>query len=124
MKIERIKHKGKVIAACYRNMSSNEGLNFFTLPERCLQVAIHNYAKPKETNLHRESLHKPTLITEFDEFIYIVKGGATIYLTIDNSKNIVKRLKKDDGMMLINTTHKVVFSEKTKAIEIKQGPYE
>ncbi len=124
MNKELVLLNGKTVAVCFRHMSAKNGLNYFTSPKRSLQVAFHKYSEKKETNTHTATF-KLRVITKPTEFLYIIKGSATVYLS-DKNGNLVttKRLKEDDGIILIEIVHKFVFSKNSKIIEIKQGPYE
>jgi len=115
----------KVLAIIIRDGSSSEGLHFITPEKNPFQVATHNYIKTRETNIHKPYLRKPLKINEFHKFIYVTKGYVLVYL-MDKKGGLIakKRLIAGDGIIIMNTTHKVVFGKKSNAIEIKQGPYE
>jgi len=122
---ELITSRKKVLAIIIRGDSISKGLRFITPEKNPLQVATHNYIKTRETNIHKPHLRKPLKINEFHKFIYVTKGSILVHLTDKKGGLIVKkRLIAGDGIIIMNTTHRVVFGKKSNAIEIKQGPYE
>ena len=124
--LEKIKFKSKTIALIVRNdVDIKDGINFFTSPIDPLQLALHSYKSKKETNIHHNKLTSPVTQTQKYKYIYIIKGGAKIELSIESGKVIKKlKLKRGDSIMIMDIFHKVIFAPKSRAIEIKQGPYE
>lgn len=118
-----IKYQGKVVAIIYKNNGS-KGLTFITTPEDPLQVGFHNYLTKKITNIHITGNRSPEQISDFNKFLYILNGSATVYLMQDKRKVFKKvKLINNECIIIMNIFHKVVFNENTNAIEIKQGPY-
>lgn len=121
---ETVLVNNKTLAVCYRKMSSKFGLNYFTLPKRSLQVAFHKYAEKRETNTHPPIFGK-RVVAKNTEFVYIIKGSAVVYFSDKKGNRLAtKHLKEDDGIMIIGAGHKFIFNKNTKALEVKQGPFQ
>jgi len=121
---EIVKHLGKTIAIVVKNKVKISGGKFFTPPRNPLQIALHHYNIERETRVHKSDARNTVKITEFHKFLYMTIGTATVYFM---SKKLVTFAKKilltGDGIIIMSTFHKVVFSKNSDAIEIKQGPY-
>lgn len=115
-----------IIAKIIRNKTAiKNGLRFFSDPSEPFQVAIHEYTSRKETNLHHNSLKKAITLTEKQKIIYMVKGKALVkFYKVPEKilKNVT--LNEGDGIIIGQIHHKVVFYPGSKALELKQGPYE
>jgi rRNA maturation protein Rpf1 len=121
---EIIKHLNKIVAVVIRRKMDVNGVNFFTNAKDPLQVALHNYSSERETNIHKNNVRKPVIVTEFHKFLFMTDGMATVCLMSSNLETYRKiRLSTGDGIIIMNTFHKVVFTKRSNAIEIKQGPY-
>jgi hypothetical protein len=123
-KEEIVKRSGKIIAIILRGGLKIAGVQFFTEPSAPLQVALHHYDSKKETHIHKSDVRNAVKITKFHKFLYMTKGTATVYFMTDKLVTFSKiRLLTGDGIIIMSTFHKVVFTKGSNAIEIKQGPY-
>lgn len=124
--LQKIYIKKNLVAQVVRkNINLTEGIHFFSSPKDSLQLAHHLYKTPKETQVHHNKITKPINLEHKQKYIYMISGSAKVELTTPDGK--VKKLislKKGDGIIIGNILHKVVFAAKSKALEIKQGPYE
>lgn len=124
--LEKIKYKSKTIALIVRNdVDIKDGINFFTTPKDPLQLALHSYKAKKETNIHHNKVKTPFNQTQKYKYIYMIKGNAIVHLSLESGKVIkILKLKKGDSIVIMDIYHKVIFSPKSRVIEIKQGPYD
>lgn len=124
--LEKIKHRGNVVAFIVRhNIDLKEGANFFTTPVDPLQLALHSYKSRKETNLHHNKMTSSITQTQKYKYIYMIKGHADVELSIETGIVVkILKLKRGDSIIIMDIFHKVIFSPKSRVVEIKQGPYE
>lgn len=124
--LEKILIAKKLVAVVVRDdIDIKNGINFFTKPNEPLQLALHSYNTKKETQIHHNKVAKPFNQTEKYKYIYMTKGAAEVELSL-KSGQVVKiiNLKRGDSVIIMDIFHKVIFAPKSRAIEIKQGPYE
>lgn len=123
--LENVIYARKIVAFVIRkDIEIDEGINFFTKAHEPLQLAIHHHKNGKETKIHSNLVVKPYVQSQKYKYIYIVKGSATVDFFNSSEKSLKKiNLRSGDSIMIMNVLHKFIFSPKTKAIEIKQGPY-
>ncbi len=123
--IEYIFNGRKKIATIIRNQFSPNNLEFLTSEIEPLQVATHHYSSKKIGRVHGPHKKKSVIITKMHKFLYIKSGKVKV--TFFNSKHKVissKILKSGDSIVVTNIAHKFDFFPNSRAIEIKQGPYE
>ena len=124
MKNRKLKIGNKTVAILIKGDQKIDGVKFLTPPNDPLQVGVHQYSAKKETKIHNSGLRKPVRIQKFHKFLYISAGSALVFfMNKDNKILLKKQLSCGDGIIIMNTFHKVVFFKNTNAIEIKQGPY-
>lgn len=124
--IENIFHNKKLVATVIRkNFKPKGNIHFFTSSNDPLQIGLHYYQKLRETKLHSNSITKPLRLNARYKYIYIITGSAHTLL-IDVFGNILNKinLKAGDSIIIRDVLHKLVFNPGSRAIEIKQGPYE
>lgn len=123
--LENILHNKKIIAVVIRKyIEVKNGVNFFTKPNEPLQFAIHNHIIKKATNIHHNKVINPFKQSEKYKYIYITRGKAKIILSTKNKKTVKNiELNKGDSIIIKDICHQVLFSNKSGAIEIKQGPF-
>ena len=120
---KEIKYLDKTVAITFKN-KGRTGLNFITEPKETLQVGFHNYLNKKTTNVHIADHKRSEQISDFNKFLYILSGSATVFLMKDKREVFNKvKLIDNECIIIMNIFHKVVFDKNTNAIEIKQGPY-
>ena len=124
MAIEKISYRGKALALIVYADEAKEGVHFFTPDDYALQLGKHAHPKGKTIKAH---LHCPVQVERFaslQEVLYIEKGKVRITFFTQSGKKIKSKiLAKGDVILLMEGGHGFEFLEKTKMIEIKQGPY-
>ncbi len=101
-----------------------DGKNFLTDGDASLQVGVLNFSKDVEVKAHT---HKDKDVSHIKamEVIIVISGemDATIY---DRIGGKVTTLSMFPGDVLIQFSggHGFTFSEKTKILEVKCGPYQ
>jgi mannose-6-phosphate isomerase-like protein (cupin superfamily) len=124
--LEKIYNKKNLVAQIVRkNINLEEGIHFFSSPKDSLQLAHHSYKKEKETRVHHNKITKPIELEHRQKFIYMISGSAKLILeTSDGDFKKTLIIKKGDSVIIGDVLHKVIFGSGSKALEIKQGPYE
>jgi|SRR3989344_2311998 len=120
--VETIEKDGNYLAFVIRKGFNKPGCNFFPPDDFPLQLGIHLRMKGEKVMLHEHVPFKELKNLRVQEFIYIESGKAKVGIFYKKSKIEIVILNKGD-MILLNCAHYVEFTEKTKIIEIKQGPY-
>lgn len=124
-KIQKVFDGKKLVAVIRKDSSPSKGIDFLTDESNPLQFATHNYSKAKESRVHGLIKIRPIKITSINKFIHIQSGKITV-IFYKNAEVVLSKhtLKKKDSIVIFDVMHKVIFEKNTKAIEIKQGPYQ
>lgn len=123
--LEKVYIGKKLVGVVIRkSIEVNNGISFFTAPKDPLQFAIHNHSKSYESKIQSNKLIKSIVLNHKHKFIYLVTGTAKVEFILESGKvrNTIA-IQKGDSIIIRNILHKVIFSPKSKVIEIKQGPY-
>ena len=122
MTIEKIEKNNKILAIIIR-ADIKDKLNFPTPKEFPMQLGIHNRDKGEESKPHIHFGHKQLTKVPSHELFHIIKGKVQINI-YDFQKNLVKEVILNTGDTIFLTAgHSVKFLEKTKMLEVKQGPF-
>lgn len=124
--IEEIKWNKQILALIIRKEAVEkleEPLLFTTPPEFPLQVGIHHRQEQAKIKAHAHLPFSELSNLPVQEFFHLVSGKVKIDL-YDQDNNWVKEVIVNGGdYALLNTGHGFTFLEKSKMIELKQGPY-
>ncbi len=123
--IERVEVNGELLAIVVRNSYNVMGINFLTPDDLTLQFGIHNRESGEQSKAHKHFVIPELSDIPILEVFHIVEGKAKVTFFDDNTKEL-SNVILNVGDSLINTglrMHSVDYMEKTKMIEIKQGPY-
>ena len=124
MSVENIIHENRVLATVIYREPMGEGIQFYTPDTNTLQAGKHCHPAGKIIKAHRHYPVKIETTGSLQEVLYIEEGKVRVtFYTDDGQKIGSKVLKKGDMILLIEGGHGFEFLEKTKMIEIKQGPY-
>jgi hypothetical protein len=115
--------EGLLLALVARSGDAPPGVNFISDPEYPLQVAVNVYASGDAVRPHRHpdrDLH----ISSVQEVLHI-DSGRVVADIIDHGGAPVQSvpLSAGDTIFFIAGGHGLRILEKTKIIEVKQGPY-
>lgn len=128
---EKIEHNGKILAIIVRGKELDEmeekgsQMLFATPDEFPFQMGAHVREGGTTITPH---FHVPfPSLTDFpvQEFFYVVSGKMRIDLYDDreNDAKVAEVVVGEGDSIVLNTGHGFEFLEKSKLIEIKQGPY-
>jgi len=123
MEKEIIQYNNKWLAFVIREETEVKDKKFFSSPNDFLQVGYMNLRKGESIKPH---IHKPQKkeITAIQEVIYMLSGKMKVSFYNDFSQKIDETILTDgDLIVLLSGGHGFEFLEKTKMIEVKQGPY-
>ena len=119
-----IVHNGKVVARKIDADSWSEGLGFYSQESEYLQVGTWNYNEGKQLQRHVHN-ELDRVCSRTHEVLYIRAGSlrATIY-SDDHQVLGEFVLNANDALILLDCGHGYeILEDKTKVIEIKNGPY-
>ena len=124
--IIEIKYKNNLYALIIKKNRKfiKKGVDFITKDQDLLQLGFLNHNKDYKIKSHIH-LKKPRIINYCTEVLLIEKGKVKIKFYDNKNKDIKKdkTLKNGDIIILFKGGHGFKILEKTKIIEIKQGPY-
>ncbi|MFC2058767.1 hypothetical protein ACFLTS_03875 [Chloroflexota bacterium] len=121
--LEKIEHKGNVLAMIIRANHEPEGINFVTPNDYPLQLGV---IKHKQGNRIKAHVHKssPKLINDVQEVLYIVYGEIEAVFYSEHAEKVRSIiLRSGDTILLVSGGHGFNILEDCKIVEIKQGPY-
>jgi hypothetical protein len=121
-----IEHNGRAYALVLRaNATSEDKYNFLTSPESPLQLGMNFYEAGETVKAH---YHLPRRIetTQSNEFVMISEGSTTLTLFDADDQAPFRELllEKGDMVLLLAGGHAFKMHERTKIVEVKQGPYD
>ena len=121
-----IEHKGRAYALVLRaNATSEDKYNFLTGSESPLQLGMNFYEAGETIKAH---YHLPRRIetTHINEFVMIGEGSTTLTLFDADDQTPFRELllEKGDMVLLLAGGHAFKMHERTKIVEVKQGPYD
>ena len=120
--IELIRFDDKILAIHIKTAKIDDKLSFISPENFPLQVGIHNKEKDDYIEAH-EHIPFPILENMPSQEIFYLESGALdvgIYL---GDKKVANKVLYPGDLIILNCGHDLKFLEKTKMIEIKQGPY-
>jgi len=121
---EKIVKNGKVYAIIIRSDIKIDGVEFFTPEQYPFQLGLHIREVGNDIRPH---IHKKIKreIELSQEALHIIYGKVEVDF-FDEEKNKIATivLNSGDTMLLVRGGHGFKVLEKTKMIEVKQGPYE
>ena len=121
--IERIEHKGRLVAIIVKKKFSKEGLTFVTEDNFALQLGIHMQKKGYLSKPHKHLKFSKLENLEAQEVLFVEKGKVKIGLYDDNGKKIKDINVGNGDIVVLNSGHSVECLNDSKFIEVKQGPY-
>jgi hypothetical protein len=121
-----VDHKGRAYALVLRaNATSEDKYNFLTSPDSPLQLGMNFYEAGETVKAH---YHLPRRLetTHINEFVLIGEGSTTLTLfdADDHTPFTELLLGKGDMVLLLAGGHSFKMHERTKIVEVKQGPYD
>lgn len=114
---------GQLIAIHINDISNFKESKFFTNISEELQVGLLLFSKDKVVKNH---IHHPKnrSIKKTSEVLYVLTGSVNVSLFDYEKKLITKFVAYHDSVLIfLSGGHGLDFSETTKLLEIKQGPY-
>lgn len=119
-----IRNKGKIIALIFKKSLKAKGVSFLTPPDYTLQVGLLNHSKG---TVIRDHIHNPEArywVDTTQEFLYLEKGKVKVKF-FDDAWNLVAEeiLTEGDFILHVSGGHGFEVLEKSRMIEVKQGPY-
>ena len=119
---EQITVGNELLAVVVRSSFNKEGVSFLTPEYFPFQLGMHQRDAKTVVEAHQ---HKPFAKLEnipAQEFFYIIEGKVQV--VVYHKKKMHKTIILNAGdMILLNCGHEITFLEKTKLVELKQGPY-
>lgn len=124
MDIEKLVHKGRLFAILLRSNKKIRGVEFYTEKQHTFQFGAQEREAGSVIQSHA---HRPVrrVIDTTSEMIHLDYGKMEVLL-YDKENNFVTSLVMNGGdtILFLEGGHGFRFLEKSKIIEVKQGPYE
>jgi hypothetical protein len=124
MNVEKIESEGDLLATIIRFDSQVKGFEVATDPDAILQVGINQRDAGEFSKIHlhpRDELLQRS--SNGSEIIHVVFGLVEIQLTNASNKHTQVVLLKAGDTAILYAAHGVRYLEKTRVLEIKEGPY-
>ncbi len=121
--IEKIEHKGEMLALIVRDDYSRPGVTFFTPGDLSQQLAYMRHPAGKVIAAH---VHNPVprSVAYTQETLFIKRGRLRVDFFDERQKYLESReLAAGDVILLIKGGHGFEVLEELEMIEVKQGPY-
>jgi hypothetical protein len=114
----------KLLAQVIRPFSDNSKKNFFTDDDLDFQAASFQLEKNEKIDRHIHNTQK-RIIQTTSEAIMVIEGVINVEIYNDEL-NFVHQVNINAGelILLFAGGHSITIIEKSKFIEIKQGPYD
>jgi mannose-6-phosphate isomerase-like protein (cupin superfamily) len=121
--VERIEHRGEMLALIVRNEFSSPGVQFFTSNDLSQQLAHMQHPAGKVISPHvHNPVHRSVSYTQ--ETLFIKRGRLRVdFFGSDQVYLESRELKPGDVILLIKGGHGFEVLEDLEMIEVKQGPY-
>jgi mannose-6-phosphate isomerase-like protein (cupin superfamily) len=121
--VERIEHKGEMLALIVRHEFSAPGIKFFTPNELSQQLAHMEHPAGKVISPHvHNPVHRTVAYTQ--ETLFIKRGLLRVdFFSSDRVYLESRELRPGDVILLIKGGHGFEVLEDLEMIEVKQGPY-
>ena len=115
--------KNNLLAFVIRNNFKGAKYNFPTEKNNPLQVGVNFYNKGDIVKAHYHNDHK-RVIEKTQEFVFVASGKVKFIVYTNNGELVNEvTLITGEAILFVEGGHKWEMMEKTKIIEIKQGPY-
>ncbi len=126
--VEHIMKEGNILAILIKTenlpLQGEKGKLWFPTPEQFpLQVGVHHREEQETVAAHRHLPFPELRNLPVQEFFYVISGKVKVDLYGSDEKKHCERVLTTGDCILLNTAHGLTFLEKTKLIELKQGPY-
>jgi mannose-6-phosphate isomerase-like protein (cupin superfamily) len=121
--VERIEHKGEILAIIVRNEYSTPGITFFTTDDLSQQLAYMRHPAGKIIAAH---IHNPVprRVAYTQETLFIKRGRLRVDFFDEERRYLESReLRSGDVILLIRGGHGFQVLEELQMLEVKQGPY-
>jgi hypothetical protein len=121
--IQKIAKGNQIYAIVIRQSLPQEGYNFISDDKDSLQVGVNHYAA-NTTNKPHFHLPLERALQDTLEVLHIDFGKCLLYIYDENQTRFFDtEIQTGDTLILLKGGHSLKILEKTKIIEVKQGPY-
>lgn len=118
-----IRHNGQIYVLFICGHPPVKDAQFFTKPDDEFQVGIFERKKGYEVKAHQHQERNDT-IHHTSEFLYVEEGSAKVTVFDEEWKELHSQVvKAGDFLVFFRGGHHLMMLEKTRLIEVKQGPY-
>lgn len=119
-----VSREGDLYAIIIRKEFRREGVNFMTPNAYPMQVAVSSYEVGSSVKPHFHNNFERS-INDTMEVVHIDEGEATVSFFDDKTQALIgtHTLRSGDTVIFVKGIHGLAFKEKTRLIEVKQGPY-
>jgi len=102
----------------------SDGINFVSAEEWPFQLGLLMHGSGHSIAPHRHVAQPNRIVPQTQEFLLVVSGTMEVdFFDADGRCFRTERLTGGEGLLHIQGGHGFRFLEKTRVIELKQGPY-
>ncbi len=124
LSIQTIKYKGKILAHIFKKELKANGVKFLTPDSYSLQLGLLEHKKGVILKSHQHNPDVKYKVDTTQEFLYVEKGKVKVtYYSNDWKKVKEVIMHKGDFFLHVDGGHGFEMLEKSRLIEVKQGPY-
>jgi hypothetical protein len=122
--MKTIEHGGEVYAVIVGPEDFVPGGNFVSEKGWGLQVGAMMYAGGHTIQPHRHNLQPSRVTPDTQEFLFVIAGTMEVSLFASEEKPFhTEELSAGHGILQVKGGHAFRFSESSRVIIVKQGPY-
>lgn len=122
MSVENITAGKELLAVVVRKNIKPKTVEFLTPEHFPFQLGMQHRDAGTVVEAHQHRPFAQLQNISAQEFLYVIEGRVQVVLF--HNKKAYKTVVLEHGdMILLNCGHEITFLEKTKLVELKQGPY-
>ncbi len=121
--VQKIEHGNETFAIVLRKSFAIPGVHFFTPGEFSQQLGMLVHEKGKVVDRHRHKVVRREIFRT-QEVLVILEGKIRVQV-FNEEGTLLKTLilKAGDSILLARGGHRVEVLQKSRILEVKQGPY-
>ena len=122
--MRQVKLRDELYAIIVSPDDFTDGINFVSAAEWPFQLGLLMHKSGHTIAPHRHTAQPGRVIAQTQEFLLVVSGTMEVdFFDVDGQWFDTQRLTSGEALLHIQGGHGFRFMEKTRVLELKQGPY-
>src|SRR5690348_5400977 len=122
--MRQVKSRDELYALVISPDDFSDGINFLSAEQWPFQLGLLVHGSGHSIAPHRHVAQPDRIVPQTQEFLLVVSGTMEVdFFDTDGRCFSTERLTSGEGLLHIQGGHGFRFLEKTRVIELKQGPY-